>query len=107
MMKDAVDILNQRIAELEAENERLRKQNEIQKLNLQLRTIDGSMDEHELIEDAERYRLIRRNVKPAQLVANGLRDGGDIAPSESAIEARIDWMVDQAIAAKGDDDLHE
>ena len=58
MMKDAVDILNQRIAELEAENERLRKQNEIQKLNLQLRTIDGSMDEHELIEDAERLRWI-------------------------------------------------
>jgi len=105
-----VGAMTTRQMRLEAKNERLKeqnkdlqKQNYIQKLNLQLRTIDGSMDEHELIEDAERYRLIRRNVTPAQLVANGLRDGGDLAPSET-IGARIDWMVDEAIAARGNDE---
>ena len=54
----------------------------------------------ELEQDARRYRLLRRNVTPRQLVENGLRDGGDLAPSES-IEARIDWMVDDAMEGEG------
>ena len=82
------------LVELRAENERLRE-----KL-ANYETLYGDLSH---MQDAERYRLIRRNVTPAQLVANGLRDGGDLAPSET-IGARIDWMVEEAIAARGNDD---
>lgn len=56
----------------------------------------------DIAKDAERYRCIRNKIAPRQLVENGLRDGGDLAMSES-IAARIDWMVDAAIdAARGE-----
>ena len=58
-MKDAVDVLNQRIDGLLAENEQLRKKLEVQGFNLRLREIDGSMDVDALIKDAERYEKIK------------------------------------------------
>ena len=54
--RQAVDEAIERIKQLQAENERLRKEVEVQGFNLRLREIDGSMDMDALIKDAERWR---------------------------------------------------
>jgi len=57
--RQAVDEAIERIKQLQAENERLRKEVEVQGFNLRLRKIDGSVDVDALIKDAERYEKIK------------------------------------------------
>ena len=84
-----------RIAELEQENERLRKEKEILHINLRLREIDGSMDEHELIMDAERWRT--HSPLWIQLIKELVDEADDFGTIGEGAKKRVKSFIDEAM----------